>query len=63
MKWVETNQSNFAIYLQTIIFFASCYYTEGIDTNVKYGCSQMLDGLVSSHPQRWATFSTQDIGI
>jgi hypothetical protein len=32
------------------VFLASWYYAEGIDTDVKYGCLQMLDGLVSSHP-------------
>ncbi len=32
---------------------ASWYYTEGVDTDVadvKYRCSPMLDGFVSSHP-------------
>jgi hypothetical protein len=32
------------------VFLALWYYAEGIDTDVKYGCSKMLDGLVPSHP-------------
>jgi hypothetical protein len=37
--------------LRTSVFLASWYYAEGVDTDVKCGCFQMLDGFVSSHPK------------
>ena len=43
--------------LRTSVFLTSWYYAEGIDTNVKYGCSRMLDGLVSSHPKCYLYFT------
>jgi hypothetical protein len=36
--------------LPTSVFLTSWYYTEGVYIDVKYGCSWILDGLVSSHP-------------
>ncbi len=47
--WKPTNLTS-VFTLRTSVFLASSYYAEGIDTEVKYGCSWMLDGLVSSHP-------------
>ncbi len=50
-QWVETSQPNFCIYPMDIrIFLTSWFYAEGIDTDVKYRCLRMLDGLVFSHP-------------
>ncbi len=37
--------------LRTSVFLASWYCAEGVDTDVKYGCLQMLNGFVSSHPK------------
>jgi hypothetical protein len=47
--WKPTNLT-FVFTLRTSVFLASWYYAEGLDTDVKYGCSRLLDGLVSSHP-------------
>jgi len=47
--WKPTNLTS-VFTLRTSVFLASWYYAEGIDTDVKYGCLWMLDGLVSSHP-------------
>jgi hypothetical protein len=47
--WKPTNLTT-VFTLRTSIFLASWYYAEGIYIDVKYGCSWILDGLVSSHP-------------
>jgi hypothetical protein len=39
-------------FIQTSVFLASCYYADSIDTDVKYGCLQMLDWLVSTHHKK-----------
>ncbi len=49
-QWVETNPSNIRFFPTDICFYlASWYYANGLRMSV-YGCSQMFDGLVSSHP-------------
>ncbi len=54
--WKPTNLT--AVFtLQTTVFLASWNYAEGIDTDVKYGCSLILDGLVSSHAAYSASLS------
>ncbi len=47
--WKPTNLT-FVFTLRISVFLASWYYAEGLDTDVKYRCSRLLDGLVSSHP-------------
>jgi len=52
MQWVETNQSTICISLQTSVTSPhGTILTAFVD--VKYGCLQMLDGLVSTHPSNW----------
>jgi hypothetical protein len=50
LQWVETNPSNIHICPTDICFAALRYYADGIDTDVKYGCLQMLDWFVFTHP-------------
>ncbi len=45
--WKPTNLTS-VFTLRTSVFLTSWYYAEGVDTDVKYVCSRMLDGLVSS---------------
>jgi hypothetical protein len=53
-QWVETNPSNIRFFPKDIhIYLASWYYANGLWMSV-YGCSRMLEGLVSSHPYHWA---------
>jgi hypothetical protein len=47
---METNPSKICICPTDICFSACWYYADGVDTDVKYGCWQMLDWLVSTHP-------------
>jgi hypothetical protein len=54
--WKLTNLTS-VFTLWTSIFLASWYYAEGINTDIKYGGSWMLDGLVSSHPAFWKSLS------
>jgi hypothetical protein len=51
-QWVENHPSNICICPIDICFGAWWYYAEGIDMEVKYGCLQMLDWLVSTHPEK-----------
>jgi len=53
---VETNPSNICICPTDIRFTACWYYSDGIDTDVKYGCLWMLDWLVSTHPYVYMCF-------
>jgi len=52
--WKPTNLTS-VFTVRTSVFLASWYYAEGVDTDVKDGCSRMLDGLVSSHPLKLKT--------
>jgi len=58
-QWVETNPSNIRFFPTDICFYlTSWYYANGLWMSV-CGCSQMLDGLVSSHPIcRFKLYST-----
>jgi hypothetical protein len=60
-QWVETNPYNICICPTDICFATWWYYTDGIDTDVKYRCLRMLDWLVSTHPI--TTFSVATISI
>jgi hypothetical protein len=52
LQWVEINPSNICIFPTDIRFIAAwCYYANGF-----YGCCQMSDGLVSSHPENCCRF-------
>jgi len=59
-QWVENNLTNICIFCTNICIFCTdiCFLPHGTmlaallrmsNTDVQYGCSQMLDGLVSSY--------------
>jgi hypothetical protein len=50
LQWMETNQSNFRIYPMDIRLLPPNGTMLTAFADVKYKCSWMLDGLVSSHP-------------
>ncbi len=56
MQWWETNQSNFRIYPTNIHLLPPHGTTLTAFADVKYGCSRILHGLVSSHPWIWSIF-------
>ncbi len=46
---MENNLTNICILCMDICILTLWYYADDIDTDVKYGCLQMLDWLVSTH--------------
>jgi hypothetical protein len=57
-QWVETNPSNICIFPMDICFYCRLMVLRKwllqmltAFADVKYGCCQMLDGLVSTHPE------------
>jgi hypothetical protein len=63
-QWAETNPFNIRICPTDIHFAAWWCYPDGIDTDVKYGCLQMLDWLVSTLPvgDEWKKYKTLTTG-